>query len=367
MSQKILFSGLNAHKKSIETFQFNYYENDLSKIFTTFDSILSVNTNNSESESEIVNISKSNLFYFDLNDKLEFKTVNIENLNEEIDVNLSTNTDYYWLLDNKRINLMQLPNPATTKSVKITQIKAQNEIKNHIFICSTDVNVYLLDSKQGKCIYQLEYESLIDDTVNKINESPIMAIPLNKVFFDENIKSVSCGKEHVLVLTEPSGHVYSFGIGTRGQLGHGTIDNCYEPKRIENFSNVKSIACGGWHSSLIDQNGDVYVWGWNSNGQLGVDDDEENNDEEIISLPTLLTVFDDFGEKIKFKKVSLGSRHSLLIDTNGNLYSFGWNKYNQLFCDTNKVDIRSPTLVNECKTVAKDCKCGPWYSLVLIE
>lgn len=43
------------------------------------------------------------------------------------------------------------------------------------------------------------------------------------------------------------------------------------PKMIEFFQgkHIKDIACGSAHSAAITSNGELYTWGLGSNGQLG--------------------------------------------------------------------------------------------------
>ncbi|XP_033102974.1 RCC1 domain-containing protein 1-like [Anneissia japonica] len=81
---------------------------------------------------------------------------------------------------------------------------------------------------------------------------------------------VTCGKDHVLFLTE-SGEVYSYGIGSRGQLGHGQPDSEKSPRVVEALQGitVSAVSCGGWHSAALSGIGDVYIWGWNESGQIG--------------------------------------------------------------------------------------------------
>ena len=69
------------------------------------------------------------------------------------------------------------------------------------------------------------------------------------------VKYLSCGKEHVLLLTS-TGEVYSFGAGSRGQLGIGCLESRIDPTVIEPLQplNVVMIAAGGWHSLALTGN-----------------------------------------------------------------------------------------------------------------
>jgi len=94
--------------------------------------------------------------------------------------------------------------------------------------------------------------------------SPILALDKAKV------TSVACGKEHCILLTH-SGQVYTWGGGSRGQLGHGmAIMDEQEPRLLLALDGLKvtSISAGGWHSAAVSLYGDLYLWGWNESGQL---------------------------------------------------------------------------------------------------
>lgn len=83
------------------------------------------------------------------------------------------------------------------------------------------------------------------------------------------VSQVVCGKEHCMLLTE-HGQVYTWGGGSRGQLGHGTLTSEDKPRLVMALDGVRitKIAAGGWHSAAISQSHDLYMFGWNESGQL---------------------------------------------------------------------------------------------------
>lgn len=198
-------------------------------------------------------------------------------------------------------------------------------------------------------------------------------MPLNVQLIDEKIAKFSCGKEHILMLTERTNRLLSFGIGTKGQLGLGKIENKFELTQIITNPEIKikTICAGGWHSAFLDDNYDCYLWGWNLNGQ--VSSQKDNNDSVFVADPRKLHVIDELsGKEVKFKRVSLGARHSALLDTEGSLYTFGWNKYNQLFFEnfreSNEEDfnVEEPIKIVEFEKKVQDVKCGCWLSAIVL-
>jgi len=85
----------------------------------------------------------------------------------------------------------------------------------------------------------------------------------------QKVVEIVCGKEHCMLLTE-HGQVYSWGGGSRGQLGHGTLTNEESPRLVMALDGMKivKIAAGGWHSAAISEFHDLYMFGWNESGQL---------------------------------------------------------------------------------------------------
>lgn len=66
--------------------------------------------------------------------------------------------------------------------------------------------------------------------------------------------------------------VYGWGYNGNGQLGIGSTANQLSPIRISNFNGIKvvKLACGYSHVLALTDEGTMYSWGSNSHGQLGI-------------------------------------------------------------------------------------------------
>ncbi|KAF2716189.1 RCC1/BLIP-II [Polychaeton citri CBS 116435] len=114
----------------------------------------------------------------------------------------------------------------------------------------------------------------------------------------ERITSVAGGLDHAILLTS-TGRVFSAASATesfpnRGQLGvpgltwltrpDGSFDQPHEITTLKGFD-VAKIACGDNHSLALDKDGRIFTWGDNSSGQLGFDNSPES---AIVDAPSLV-------------------------------------------------------------------------------
>lgn len=134
--------------------------------------------------------------------------------------------------------------------------------------------------------------------------------------FEEIItaKEIACGDDHTLVL-DNLGDIWSFGLNLNGQLGLGNNKENSLPKKIQKFSNnkINSIISKGDISFAITENGDCYMW------------PVKGNKGELISVPKYLPIKD------KISSISCGSGFALFLNCNGMLYSMGKkNEFGQL-------------------------------------
>jgi hypothetical protein len=166
--------------------------------------------------------------------------------------------------------------------------------------------------------------------------------------------SLSAG-EHFSLVVLRNGDVYVFGNGCYGWLGLGDTADHYTPTRITALPGPAIAASSQAHSLVVLANGDVYSWGYNMRGQLGLGDTTDR------TTPTRVT-----GLPGPAVAVSAVRHHSLVVLANGDVYSFGWNENGQLgLGDT--ADRPNPTRIGELPGPAVSVTAGWCYSLVLLQ
>lgn len=139
----------------------------------------------------------------------------------------------------------------------------------------------------------------------------------------ELVKKIVGGAGHTLILNA-DGHVYSCGLNNKGQAGNTDV----EQENVLTFQRIRALEhevvidiCCGWDSSAaLTKNGELYIWGSNRYGQLGLDPSVFPS----IPQPRRLSV----GEKIK--NVSMGLRHTAVVTETRELHVCGSNNRGQL-------------------------------------
>ena len=135
-------------------------------------------------------------------------------------------------------------------------------------------------------------------------------------------------------------HLYSWGFSKYGQTG---IDNCQytdEPNMlfVPLVKDIESISNGEFNSSFIFNDNKSYIFGLNTFGQLG-NGTHKVKSKKLTIVPLLIP-------EIKLKLLSLGGGHTLGLSTDNQLYSWGLNIFGQLGLGHNN-NIDHPTLVEK--------------------
>lgn len=131
------------------------------------------------------------------------------------------------------------------------------------------------------------------------------------------IIALSCTNTSSLCLDE-YGDVWSFGNNKFGELGLGDQINRKQPTKINSLSNIISISCGGQFAFCIDNNSIIWGFGSNIDGQLGL------KKKKNYPFPTLIDI------PFQIDYISCGGSHSLFLDIDGDVYGNGANMLTQL-------------------------------------
>ena len=140
-----------------------------------------------------------------------------------------------------------------------------------------------------------------------------------------DVASVSGGWSHTLVVRR-DGSLWGFGSAANGRLGLGSgapaDGRQLEPVRIAIGGAVRHAAAGGTHSLVIMTDGRAFAFGSNSNGQLGTTSVSVGGS---TTTPVQITALGT-----NARSAYAGGLHSTIIDRNGALWVFGSNSNSQL-------------------------------------
>lgn len=130
-----------------------------------------------------------------------------------------------------------------------------------------------------------------------------------KMSFDSNfflkgksMESVACGGAHTVVKTK-NNEIFSFGLNDQGQLGVGVVGNFSSiPQKLKRFTSFKieKVCCSEESTCVLTSNGDVFGWGRNTEGLFNT---EDSSLPQSIPIPTMVSSLAD-PLQIKTAKVS---------------------------------------------------------------
>jgi alpha-tubulin suppressor-like RCC1 family protein len=129
------------------------------------------------------------------------------------------------------------------------------------------------------------------------------------------------GSHFLAVKTD--GTMWAWGQNTKGQLGQNDTDSRSSPVQIGALTGWAEVAAGVFSSLAVKTNGTLWSWGQNEQGQLGLgtanppDGDDRSSPVQIGALTT-------------WSKVAMSRLNAAAIKTNGTLWMWGFNTNGQL-------------------------------------
>lgn len=104
------------------------------------------------------------------------------------------------------------------------------------------------------------------------------------------------------------------------------------PTPISNMTNFVEVATGGEHYLALRKDGTVWSWGENRCGQLGYETEPEMSSNPVMGLTgyNYSTTPKQIKELKEVISVAAGSSYSVALTKSGDVYTFGCNEFGQL-------------------------------------
>jgi len=169
------------------------------------------------------------------------------------------------------------------------------------------------------------------------------------------IKAIAAGQTHSLAL-DTDGDVWAWGKNDFGQVGLGTVGGTVTaPTRVSGLSGIQAIAANGNFSLALGQDGRVWAWGQNASGQIGTGSTStaEATPRQVNSLPTL-------------RAIAAGHNHALALDADGKVWGWGRNDFGQVGTGTAGGLVLAPAMMPTLSGI-KAIAAGAAHSLAIDE
>ncbi len=182
--------------------------------------------------------------------------------------------------------------------------------------------------------------SLYEFQAYYVGEAPLPEPILH--FSYPELKTVAGGTNHSVAIR--NGEVWTWGFNNKGQLGLGDTEDRIIGTKVPNLTDIIGVSAGASHTLALKSDGTVWTWGENNQGQLG--------DGTLVAKSVPQQVPGLSG----ITSISAGSFHSIALKNDGTVWAWGAN-YNMQLGDggtagrqTSPVQVRNLTGIKEIVT-----------------
>ena len=197
---------------------------------------------------------------------------------------------------------------------------------------------------------------------------------------DAHFESIGNAYSHSAII-RTGGTLWTCGNNARGQLGLSdefkSFDSIDYFRQVPNISGVKSVSCGGLHTAIILDTGELWTCGANDEGQLGNNlttglangSSTMGNRLDILAESyTFVRAFIPNGRTVK--SVSCGAEYTMVILDNSSVWGCGWAGNGAIGVDPTTGStpefVQSLDSNENYITGAKKIACGGNHTLVLL-
>jgi alpha-tubulin suppressor-like RCC1 family protein len=160
---------------------------------------------------------------------------------------------------------------------------------------------------------------LVPTKVTALNGVKIVDVQLSKSYYLN-------GLYHTLFLAD-DGSLYACGYNGYGQLGIGNTTNQSTPQLLSksDWSKIYAMGEGGGFSAGIDTSGDLYMWGYNAQGQLGIGSTTNRSTPQLVNAFGGVTVSKFSGAHGFNVSITGTYGSSMCLLSTGAVYAWGHN------------------------------------------
>lgn len=187
------------------------------------------------------------------------------------------------------------------------------------------VIVIILVKRYLAFISLLLYLAFVWGCMSKVNQTTNhQGAKNNTEVQDASVVSIIAGDHTSFALTS-KGELFAWGLNEEGYLGIGNSQDTKVPVKVVLEKKVKQIVPGAF-SLALTEDGEVYTWGVTSFGVY------EGDSKTFTATPVR------FALPERIAKIGNGNGVGLAISESGSLYTWGWNYYGQRGDGTQCVD-----------------------------
>lgn len=152
----------------------------------------------------------------------------------------------------------------------------------------------------------------------------------------EPVTTLAVGGDHSCALS--GGNLYCWGHNPKGQLGNGTTQDGVRPTRVIPANGypgggITQISLGSHHSCVATSSRQLFCWGTNDYGRLGVDANSGSATstsvpDQVEGGPSIQG--NGVGAAFRADRVSAGGEHTCAWNVDGQAWCWGRNIFGQL-------------------------------------
>ncbi|KAK7116135.1 hypothetical protein V1264_001871 [Littorina saxatilis] len=148
---------------------------------------------------------------------------------------------------------------------------------------------------------------------------------------------VACGLNHTICVSSDGSTVWAFGDGDYGKLGLGNTTPKSVPTRIDSLRGrqIKKIECGTQFTLALTRDGRVLSWG--QERLIGQPDQQSHNHLKPQEIPELSAYL--------IEDINVGPEHCLALGSGGEVWGWGHNADGQLGLGHMNSPVKEPTRV----------------------